>query len=179
MPFVSMLEIEALADRLVHVQTFSKTHAMCGWRIGYLAAGREVVEAASRVHQTFNGPVNSAVQRAALVALAEPGDWPDRMRREYQARRDIVARMVAAVPGLEMERPQGTFYAFLRYGADASAQEVRRLALERGVAVRAGSEFGPGGEGFVRIAFSTARPLLVEGMERLLGVLGDDLGGGG
>jgi aspartate/methionine/tyrosine aminotransferase len=177
-PFVSMLEIEGLAERLVHVQTFSKTHAMCGWRIGYLAASREVVAAASRVHQTFNGPVNSAVQRAALVALADPGDWPERMRREYQARRDIVTRMVAAVPGLEMERPEGTFYAFLKYGADVSSQEVRRLALERGVAVRAGSEFGPGGEGFVRIAFSTARELLVDGMERLIGVLSDDLGAG-
>jgi len=173
-PFVSALEIEALAGRLVYVQTFSKTHAMCGWRIGYLAAGPEVVQAASRVHQTFNGPVNSAVQRAALVALVEPGDWPDRMRREYQARRDIVARMVASAPGVELEEPQGTFYAFLRYEADIPAAEVRRQALERGVAVRAGSEFGPGGEGFVRVSFSTSRELLVEGMERLVGLLGED-----
>lgn len=170
-PFVSALEIEGLADRLVYVQTFSKTHAMCGWRIGYLAAGAEIVQAAARVHQSFNGPVNTAVQRAALVALEEPGDWPDRMRREYQARRDIVARMVASASGVHLEQPQGTFYAFLQYDADVPAAEVRGRALERGVAVRAGSEFGPGGEGFVRVSFSTSRELLVEGVERLVGLL--------
>jgi aspartate aminotransferase len=84
--------------------------------------------------------------------------------------------MVAGAPGVELEQPQGTFYAFLQYGADVPAAEVRRLALERGVAVRAGSEFGPGGEGFVRVSFSTSRELLVEGMERLVGLLGDELG---
>jgi len=170
-PFVSALEIEALADRLAYVQTFSKTYAMCGWRIGYVAAGREIADAAGRVHMALNGPINSAVQRAALVAVTEPGDWPDRMRREYQARRDIVVRMVSGIEGIELAPPQGTFYAFLRYAAGVSSQDVRRLAMERGVAVRAGSEFGPDGEGFVRVAFSTARELLIEGMERLVGVL--------
>jgi aspartate aminotransferase len=173
-PFVSALELEELADRLVYVQTFSKTYAMCGWRIGYLAGPPEIVAAAGRVHQSVNSSINTAVQRAALVAATEPGDWPDRMRREYQARRDIVVRMVAGVPGVELVPPQGTFYAFLRYGADLTAQEVRRLALERGVAVRAGSEFGPGGEGHVRVAFSTARELLIEGMERLLGLFEEE-----
>lgn len=173
-PFVSALEIEGLADRLVYVQSFSKTHAMCGWRIGYLAAGREVVDAANRVHQTLNGPVNSAVQRAALVAAVETGDWPERMRREYQARRDIVVRIVDDVDGLELEPPEGTFYAFLKYDADLPAVEVVRLAMERGVAVRAGSEFGPSGEGFVRIAFSTRRELLVKGMDLLTDVLSPD-----
>jgi aspartate aminotransferase len=93
------------------------------------------------------------------------------MRREYQARRDIVARMVATVPGLELVVPQGSFYAFIRYGSDVPATDVVARAREQGVAVRPGSEFGPSGEGFVRVAFSTGRERLTEGMERLLGVL--------
>src|SRR5262249_60621127 len=97
----SALEIEGLAERLVYVQTFSKTYAMTGWRIGYVAGSRPVVEAVTRVHRAFNGPLNSAVQRAALVAVTEPTDWPARMRREYQARRGIVRRQVGGVP-----RPQ-------------------------------------------------------------------------
>ena len=169
--FVSALEIPALADRLLYVNTFSKTYAMTGWRIGWVAGPAEVIGAIGALHRTINGPVNSAVQRAALVAVTEPTDWPERMRREYQARRDIVSRMVAGVEDLELVQPDGSFYAFIRYGSDVPSVDVIARAREAGVAVRSGSEFGPSGEGFVRVAFSTGRDRLVEGMERLLGVL--------
>jgi aspartate aminotransferase len=169
--FASALEIDGLADRLVYVNTFSKTYAMTGWRIGYVAGAPEVVRAVTAVHRAFNGPMNSAVMRAALVAVTEPGDWSERMRREYQARRDIVTRMVSGAPGLEMQRPEGAFYTLIRYGSELSATEVVRRGFERGVAVRPGSEFGPSGEGHVRVTFSTGRELLIEGLERLLGLL--------
>src|ERR1051326_8952876 len=91
--FTSALEVDALADRLIYVQTFSKTFAMTGWRLGYVTGPPAVVEAATAVHRAFNGPLNTAVQKAGLLAVVEPGDEPTRMRREYQARRDIVARM--------------------------------------------------------------------------------------
>jgi aspartate/methionine/tyrosine aminotransferase len=169
--FVSALEVPALADRLLYVNSFSKTWAMTGWRIGWVAGPREVIGAIGAVHRTINGPVNSAVQRAALVAVTEPSDWPERMRREYQARRDIVGRMVAGVENLELVEPDGSFYAFIRYGSDVPSVDVVAQAQEAGVAVRSGSEFGPSGEGFVRVAFSTGRERLIEGMERLLGVL--------
>ena len=169
--FVSALEVPALADRLLYVNSFSKTWAMTGWRIGWVAGPREVIGAIGAVHRTINGPVNSAVQRAALVAVTEPSDWPERMRREYQARRDIVSRMVAGVENLELLEPDGSFYAFIRYGSDVPSVDVVAQAQEAGVAIRSGSEFGPSGEGFVRVAFSTGRERLIEGMERLLGVL--------
>jgi aspartate/methionine/tyrosine aminotransferase len=168
---VSALEVPALADRLLYVNTFSKTYAMTGWRIGWIAGPREVVSAIGAVHRTINGPINSAVQRAALVAVTEPSDWPERMRREYQARRDIVSRMVAGAENLELVEPDGSFYAFIRYGSDVPSVEVLARAMDAGVAIRSGSEFGPSGEGFVRVAFSTGRERLIEGMERLLGVL--------
>jgi aspartate aminotransferase len=171
--YASALEIDELAERLIYVQTFSKTYAMCGWRIGYMSASREIVQAAGRIHRTLTGPLNSAVQRAAVVALSEPGDWTERMRREYQARRDIIVRMLKGVEGLEVRPPDGTFYAFLKYRTSKPALEVARLALEDGVSVRPGSEFGPDGEGFIRIAFSTERTRLIEGMERLIGLLGE------
>ncbi|HXM55294.1 MAG TPA: aminotransferase class I/II-fold pyridoxal phosphate-dependent enzyme [Candidatus Dormibacteraeota bacterium] len=172
--FVSSLEIPRLADRLVYVNTFSKTYAMTGWRIGWVAGPQQVVDAATAMHRAFNGPLNSAVQRAALAAVTEPTDAPERMRREYQARRDIVSRMVAGVPGLDLVEPEGSFYAFIRYGSlepEVPAVDAVARALEQGVAVRPGSEFGPGGEGCVRVAFSTGRERLIEGMERLLGIL--------
>jgi aspartate/methionine/tyrosine aminotransferase len=169
--FVSALEIAGLSERLLYVNSFSKTFAMTGWRIGWVAGPRPVVDAIGTLHRAINGPVNSAVQRAALVAVSEPTDWPERMCREYQARRDIVTHMVAGVPGLELVEPQGSFYAFIRYGSDVPAVDVVARALEEGVAIRPGSEFGPSGEGYVRVAFSTGRERLVDGMERLLGIL--------
>lgn len=169
--FISALEIPALAERLLYVNTFSKTYAMTGWRIGWVAGPDEVMGAIGALHRTINGPVNTAVQRAALVAVTEPTDWPERMRREYQARRDIVSRMVAGVENLELVQPDGSFYAFIRYGSDVPSVDVVARAREEGVAVRSGSEFGPDGEGFVRVAFSTGRQRLIEGMERLIGVL--------
>jgi aspartate aminotransferase len=169
--FISALEIPALADRLIYVNTFSKTYAMTGWRIGWVGGPREVIDAVGTLHRAFNGPINTAVQRAALVAITEPTDWPERMRREYQARRDIVARMVAGVDNLDLVKPEGAFYAFINYGSDVPAVDVVARARDAGVAVRPGSEFGPGGEGHVRVAFSTGRERLIEGMERLLGVL--------
>ena len=169
--FVSALEVPALADRLLYVNTFSKTYAMTGWRIGWVAGPHDVVSAIGAVHRTINGPINTAVQRAALVAITEPSDWPERMRREYQARRDIVSRMVAGVENLELVEPEGSFYAFIRYGGDVPSVDLVARAMEEGVAVRSGSEFGPSGEGYVRVAFSTGRERLMEGMERLLGIL--------
>ncbi|HZV51332.1 MAG TPA: aminotransferase class I/II-fold pyridoxal phosphate-dependent enzyme [Candidatus Dormibacteraeota bacterium] len=169
--FTSALEIEGLAEQLVYVQSFSKTYAMTGWRVGYLAAPPDLVVVAASLHRTFNGPVNSAVQRAALAAATLSEEWSEGMRREYQARRDLVVRMVQGVPGVRLQPPQGTFYALLGYRLPLPSTEVARLALERGVAVRAGAEYGPGGEGFVRIAFSADRTLLVEGLERLLPLL--------
>jgi aspartate aminotransferase len=169
--FVSALEVPALADRLLYVNTFSKSYAMTGWRIGWVAGPREVIGAIGAVHRTINGPINTAVQRAALAAMTEPTDWPERMRREYQARRDIVSRMVAGVENLELVEPEGSFYAFIRYGSDMPSVDVVARAAEEGVAIRSGSEFGPSGEGYVRVAFSTGRERLIEGMERLLGIL--------
>ena len=171
--FVSALEIGALAGRLLYVNSFSKTYAMTGWRIGWVAGPAEVVDAIATMHRGFNGPLNSAVQQAALAALTEPTDWPDRMRREYQARRDIVGRMVAGVPGLELVEPDGSFYALIRYAGlepEVPAVEVVARARDEGVAIRPGTEFGPGGEGCVRVTFATGRQRLVEGMERVLGI---------
>ncbi len=169
--FTSALEVEALAERLIYVQSFSKTYAMTGWRVGYLAAPHEVVAAAASLHRTFNGPVNSAVQRAALAAAVLPETWSESMRREYQARRDVVLRAARGYPDLRLRPPEGTFYAFLGYRLPLASTEVAKLALERGVAVRAGAEYGPGGEGFIRIAFSTDLSLLAEGLGRLLPLL--------
>lgn len=155
--FVSALEIESLRDRLVYCQTFSKILSMTGWRIGYLAGPAEVIAAAGRVVRTLLGPLNAAVQRAALVALTTPSDWPERMRQEYQYRRDLVLESLDGIPGIQVKVPDGTFYAYVKVPAGRTSTEVVEAARRRGVLVRGGAEFGAGGEGHIRIAFSSSR----------------------
>jgi aspartate/methionine/tyrosine aminotransferase len=166
-PFVSTLAIEELRDRLIYCQTFSKTYAMTGWRVGYLITPLPVATAAARMHRTINGPMNAAVQRAALVAVTTETDWPERMRVEYQARRELVYELLAGCPGVAGNAPEGTFYAFVRYDADVPAQDVVAAARARGVAIRGGTEYGPSGQNHIRIAFSSSRADLQEGVRRL------------
>jgi aspartate aminotransferase len=166
-PFVSTLAIAELRDRLIYCQTFSKTYAMTGWRVGYLIAPAPIATAAARMHRTINGPMNAAVQRAALAAVTTETDWPERMRREYEARRELVYELLAGCPGVTGNAPEGTFYAFVRYDAAVPAQEVVAAAMERGVGIRGGTEYGPSGEQHIRIAFSSSRADLQEGVRRL------------
>ncbi|MDQ2784147.1 MAG: aminotransferase class I/II-fold pyridoxal phosphate-dependent enzyme [Chloroflexota bacterium] len=166
-PFVSTLAIAALRDRLIYCQTFSKTYAMTGWRVGYLIAPLPIASAAARMHRTINGPMNAAVQRAALVAVTTETDWPERMRREYEARRELVFELLAGCPGVAGNAPEGTFYAFVRYDADLPAQDVVAAAMARGVGIRGGTEYGPSGQNYIRIAFSSSRADLQEGVRRL------------
>lgn len=165
--FVSTLAIPMLRKRLLYCQTFSKTYAMTGWRVGYLAAPPEIATAAARVHRTINGAMNAAVQRAALAAVTTPSDWPARMCQEYLARRDLALDLLADVPGVEVNAPGGAFYLFIRSLVGASSDSMLAGALEHGVAIRGGNEYGPGGEGYVRVAFSSPREDIQEGLTRL------------
>jgi len=169
--FVSALEIESLRGRLVYVQTFSKVLSMTGWRIGYLAGPADVIAAAGRVVRTLLGPLNAAVQRAVLVAVTTPSDWPERMRQEYQYRRDLVLEGLDGIPGVEVRAPEGTFYAYVKVPAGRTSGEIVNEVRERGVLIRSGAEFGSGGEGYIRIAFSSSRKDLEGAMPILRAVL--------
>ncbi|MBW3633443.1 MAG: aminotransferase class I/II-fold pyridoxal phosphate-dependent enzyme [Chloroflexi bacterium] len=165
--FVSTLTIPALRPRLLYCQTFSKTYAMTGWRIGYLAAPEPIVKAAARIHRTFNGTMNAAVQRAALAAVTTPSDGPALRCAEFDRRRQLALDILAGVEGISVNAPDGAFYLFVKSLDGLSSHEMLMAADEFGVAIRAGNEYGPSGEGFVRIAFSSSVQEVQEGVTRL------------
>jgi aspartate/methionine/tyrosine aminotransferase len=166
-PFVSALHVPALAERTIYCQTFSKAYAMTGWRIGYLAGPAEVIAAASRIHNTVNGVLNSAVQRAALTA-ARDGDKDVRaMAEDYGRRRDLMLSALADVPGIRFGEPEGAFYVFPSYDIDLPSVEVVAALREHGVAVRPGSEFGARGEGHLRLSYAASPESITEGVRRL------------
>ncbi|WP_419999943.1 pyridoxal phosphate-dependent aminotransferase [Streptomyces boninensis] len=168
----SALEIESLRDRTVYVQTFSKTYAMTGWRVGWLTGPREVVDAAAQVHRTYGGSLNTAVQHAALAALDLPDGVVDAMAERYGRRRELVVGQLAGVPGLHLVPPEGAFYGFLRYDSGLPSAAVARELADRGVLVRAGAEYGPSGEGHIRISFAAAEGDLRTGLARIVRHLG-------
>jgi aspartate aminotransferase len=167
LPFVSTLAIPGLRDRLIFCQTLSKTFAMTGWRIGYVVAPDDVVLSIRQVHRTMNSAVNAAVQRAAITALeAGPALVAD-MLQAYQMRRDFTLKRLAGIDGLDAHQPQGAFYAFARYRAALNSEDLARRLLAGGVSVRAGSEFGPSGQGHIRLSFAADIDTLDEGLRRI------------
>jgi aspartate aminotransferase len=165
--FTSALDVPELAPRLLLAQTLSKTYAMTGWRVGYLCAPPEVIRAAALVHRTFAGPLNTAVQRAALAAVAGDQQFFEPMLAAYRARRRLVLDALADVPGVSVQRPQGAFYVFVEHRELGTTAEVGARALAHGVAVRAGTEFGAGGEGHIRLSFATDPGRLEQGLTLL------------
>jgi aspartate aminotransferase len=165
--FTSTLSVPSLRERLIYTQTLSKTYAMTGWRIGYAVAAEPITSAMRQVHRTMNSSVNSAVQRAALEAIRIGPVLAAPMLRAYQERREFVTARIAAMECLDATRPDGAFYSFARYSSPLPAAEVTARLLAGGVAVRSGPEFGPSGEGHVRLSFATSLQNLEEGLDRV------------
>jgi aspartate aminotransferase len=169
-PFVSGLTIDALRERLVYAQTFSKAYAMTGWRLGYLAGPRAIIKAAGVVHRAFNGTSNAFVQRAALTALRDGSRNADAWLAKFDGRRTFAIDRLRAIDGINVAPPEGGFYIFARYAAPISSTELAEQLFAAGVAVRAGREYGPSGDGHFRISFATSNENLALGIERIAAV---------
>lgn len=169
--FTSALEVPALADRLLYVQTFSKTYAMTGWRLGYVIAPPGVAGAIGSLHRGFTGSLNPAIQRAGLAAITGPQDDSERMMREYETRRELVGELLHGTPGVSLAPAEAVFYAWVRLSPQLDADWVQTRLAERGVVVRPGKEFGPGGENHLRIALSAPRDVLTTAIGRLREVI--------
>lgn len=166
--FLSTLELHSIADQVVFCSTFSKTYAMTGWRLGYVVAASGHAAKVNLVHRSINGSVNTFVQDAALTALQTPDADIRAAAASYQLRRDLVAKRLTGIPGVALLQPQGAFYAFPKIDSGLSSDEMTARFAAAGVIVRSGSEYGPSGEGHVRISFATDTASLDEGMLRFV-----------
>ena len=159
----SFMEYRDLRKQLLLIQSFSKPYAMTGWRMGYLAADREVMERLELIHQFSVVSTPAPFQKACMEALS----WdPSEMRETYRKRRDYVCGRLKAM-GLSYVKPQGAFYVFpsvKELGLD-SAELARRLIREAKVAVTPG--FCLGAEGFIRISCGASMEDLEEGLSRM------------
>ena len=140
------------SDNVITINASSKTYAMTGWRIGYVAARPEYTEQMLKVHQYVQACACSISQRASLAALTGPQDSVAMMRDEFQKRRDYLVTELLGM-GLECVRPQGAFYAFPKVGDEA---RVVGDLIKKGVIATPGTAFGACGKGYMRLAYANS-----------------------
>lgn len=166
-PFTSLASL--LPDQTILIDGLSKSHAMTGYRLGYVAAPGDVINQISKMHSFMVTAANDTAQAAALEALTNGSADPVAFRSHYQKRRDKLASALQKM-GFSFAVPDGAFYLFAkvpeRFGSDDFAF-ARRLAHEAKVGVIPGSAFGAGGEGHVRLSYAAADSSIDQAIERL------------
>ena len=159
-----------MRQRCVVVNSFSKTYAMTGWRLGYCAAPEEVIRSMLLVlQQSSRGPA-TFIQHAGAAALTGSQDCVRQMCRIYAERRQLAMQALNGIPGIEVLPPEGGFFTMLDVsGCGRTSDEVRRhlLAGDPGVVVIHGRAYGEGGEGTLRVSFASGGDNLSRGLEAL------------
>lgn len=165
----SILSVPGMQERTIVIDGFSKSFCMTGWRLGWAVMPAEL---AARVELLFVhslGCTATFTQAAGLAALRGPATGVDTLRKVYRARRDLVVDGLNAIPGVHCSVPDGAFYAFADVRAfGLSSRDIADALLHDGaVAVLAGTDFGEGGEGFIRLSYVSDEEELREGLRRI------------
>ncbi|PLS34029.1 aromatic amino acid aminotransferase [Carnobacterium maltaromaticum] len=160
---------EFARDQTILINGLSKSHAMTGWRIGFILAPQELIGQIVKVHQYLVTSATTMAQKAAIAALTAGADDAVPMKIEYMKRRDFLYEKMKNL-GFEIARPNGAFYIFAKI-PDGYTQNSMNfcvdLAEKNKLAIIPGSAFGAAGEGFVRLSYAASMEKLELAMERL------------
>ncbi len=168
MHHTSIANFPDMYERTVLVGGFSKSHAMTGWRMGYLCGPAEVIKQMLKLHQfgIMSAPTTS--QYAAIEAMRNGDRDIEKMRDEYDGRRRYLVEGLNRI-GLKCYEPKGAFYVFpdITSTGLCSDEFCERFLMEEKVAVISGSAFGAGGEGFIRCCYATSMKDIAEALTRM------------
>jgi aspartate aminotransferase len=174
---VSIASVDpSIKAKTIVVNGLSKSYAMTGWRIGYAAGPRPIIQAMTNIQSQSTSNPTSIAQRAAVEALTGPQDFIARMRAEFDRRRVALVNDLNAVPGIRCLRPSGAFYVFPNtrafYGKSAHGQVISSssdLALylleEARVALVHGGAFGD--DNYIRLSYAISMEEIKKGVERI------------
>ena len=162
-------------DKVIMINSFSKTFAMTGWRIGYiLSENLEAMGHITKMQYYVTACSNDAMQYAVLEAMEKAPDYPAKMCQEFKARRDLICERLNAMEGVSCHIPTGAFYVFPKVDVPGmNSEEIAMALLEGGVLCSPGSAFGEAGEGHLRFAYTIGREDISRGMDRVEKVLAD------
>ncbi|MHA6253143.1 pyridoxal phosphate-dependent aminotransferase [Oceanobacillus sp. CAU 1775] len=174
----SIGSIKGMEDRTITINGFSKAYAMTGWRLGYVAANKDLITNMLKVHQYSVTCVPTFTQfggDAALVQKEKSEASIREMMKAYKARRDIVYEGLKSIEGVTVTLSEGAFYAFPNISKFnlSSAEFAEKLLTETGVATVPGTVFSKYGEGFIRISFANSEENLKEAMKRMKQFVGN------
>ena len=172
----SIASIPSLYDRVVTVNGVSKAFAMTGWRIGYIGAPAWIAKACNKLQGQVTSGANAIAQRAVITALEAPVSKIDYMIEAFHQRRDLVLKLLGAIPGFKLNVPEGAFYVFpdiseyfgktLRGKAINNASDFSLYLLEEaGVATVTGEAFGD--LNCIRISYAASEESLKEAIRRI------------
>jgi len=164
----SILEFPGARDVAVEFHSLSKSFSMTGWRVGWVCAPAELLEAMMKIHQYTIMSAPTPSQYAALEAIRNGEEDAQRMIAEFDSRRRLIVAALNEM-GLTCFDPHGAFYAFpsVRSTGLDDIEFAERLLLEEKVAVIPGSSFGECGRGHVRACYAAPKPILEDALERV------------
>lgn len=164
----SIASFDGMKERTIVVNSFSKSFAMTGWRIGFAAGNKQVIEKMIRLQENLVACANASSQYAAIKAL-KIFNKTDKMLEIYKKRRDIIVDGLNSIEGISCYKPKGSFYVFpnvkkINKNSEAIANELLEKAK---VITIPGSAFGPHGEGYLRMSYANSEENLMEAVRRI------------
>ena len=169
---VSIGSLPGMQDYVFTANTFSKTYAMTGLRIGYVQGPVEIVKSLCKLQEGMGSCVNEPSQWAAIEALEGSQDYVEEMRKTYAASRKILVDGLNSLPGVTCLAPEGAFYVFPNISKHGKSHDVAIDWLKRAQILSIpGTAFGAAGEGYIRMCFAVSESTIRETISRLSGIL--------
>ena len=171
-PVMSLASLPDIADRVVVINGLSKTYAMTGWRLGWLAGPTSVMGAAGMFNSQTATSAATFTQHAAVAALTGPQDCVEVMRKSYEERRNLMVSSFNSIDNMSCPDIEGAFYAFPKVDRTSkTSEEVANIILDEAVVVGVpGSAFGIHDDAHIRFSFAADIDLLREAVERIRGM---------
>jgi len=164
----SIASIDGMQERTIIINSFSKSFAMTGWRIGFAAGNKKIIEKMTRLQENLVACANSSSQYAAIKAL-DIFNKTDKIIEVYRKRRNIIVDGLNSIKGISCCKPKGSFYIFPNIKKlGKNSETVANEFLEKAKVITIpGSAFGPHGEGYLRISYANSEENLIEAVKRI------------
>lgn len=165
---ISIGSLNGMSNRVLTFQTFSKTYAMCGFRLGYVIAPENIANAIKKTHVTSTISAPTISQKLGIAALKLPSKYTDNMVKEYDRRRKVMVPRLNDM-GISTPMPKGAFYAF--GNISPFSRNSKKFALDllnkKKVAVVPGVDFGQNGESHIRLSFASDMNVIENALDKL------------
>jgi len=164
----SLASFDEIKDKVIYINGFSKSHAMTGWRLGYICCNKDLLKHMLKIHQYSLMSSPTIAQHAAIEALKNSEDDVNEMVKEYDKRRMFLVNGLRKI-GLSCFEPEGAFYVFPNITSTnlTSEEFCERLLEEQRVLVVPGTAFGESGEGFIRATYASSLENIEEALKRM------------